>query len=291
MSLKNLKVEQHQLQYLQGVTHYNADDEFLAAKYPKVYDKLRLCQALGQDATALPAGEYIHKPRWSYSGLDFGVCELSLGIDTVVQPRQEAAYANVDAIKVGSTLHYWVWTAVSKSRPFFDYFKYNGYCTGLLSEVQRQKLLTILDLVDELGIGVNVEFLGDYAIESHVRLSLGLSDLPRHAGDPCPVELVTGVQQPLVVSNLLADYNYYSVPIWVDESEKYQDPWLILDALNEFPVSLLSFQWLWGIQANDPWAEPIVAGKKRVCVLNLMLPSSYSIEELVSSLRATTQPS
>jgi hypothetical protein len=181
----------------------DADDGPLVRRYPW-YDKRILCQLLGQPYLSLPRGRWVLKPAVSLEGLGYRTTFSDFPADVVVQPYQDGEYLCVDAM--GSCV--WMYSA-ARDGLHFRWFEYRGDDARTLSLEQVRKLRRIQETTEE---PVSLEFLGDYCIEAHARLSMQLVDLAAAAGAEDPLEVCGGERQG--VDELGEGWGYFSTVHW-----------------------------------------------------------------------------
>lgn len=202
-----IEVTAHHRQYLRDATRYACGDLKLARRFVW-HDKHILSHVLGQPSWHLPAGRYVVKPALN-DGLGWGAHELDLAArDHVIQPYGEGPYRNVDAVCVGGRCYHWIYSG-QRQWTRFRWFRYLGTDPQVLTARQREMVARLLETLPE-GWPVNLEMVGDYAMEAHARLSLQFADIPLYAGDPDPITLCTDAT-PLQVRPL-AGAIFFSIP-------------------------------------------------------------------------------
>lgn len=175
---------------LRDAKFYLGKDHLLAPRFPQIHHKHLLFDILDQPHIVLPRNEWVMKPTISTEGVGTGVSFFTNNVKYVLQPKANGKYINIDAVRQRNITQAWVWTA-KQNRAKFSSFTYLGADTNILSTIQEQKVLRLLDIIPE-GHPLNVEFIGDMAIEAHARLSIELCLMPPSVGDPDPIVEVCG---------------------------------------------------------------------------------------------------
>ncbi len=259
--------EPHEREILRDSPPYTTDDEALARRIPW-HDKAILCEMLEQDCIKIQPGNWWIKPSVSEYGLGLGSFRCSSETGLIIQPEAMGKYVNVDAVRLGGVDRLWIYGAKRRGI-FFDWFRYDGHSQHRLTPAQRSKVRRLLSTVNE-GFGINVEFIGDYAIEAHGRISIELAELPLWAGDSDPIEVVCGASR--MVVEPYAGCSLYSFPVWGG----------LPPSVNTGFAHLVSVRDLTG---SD---EPTVHGLRRVAIVNVAIPRGESDDmagQIADSLR------